>query len=180
MWTGFVVDASGEHQLQDRFTRDAAQRDVLLASVSLELRARTHTLSLALKDIRDDALPASSVRSLRIAREAVCTVSQLLDDVLCVARFQTNRLALRPQEFDLHEFTEQVREAHAPMAPAKRLNMTTRAFEPSIRRTNGIELHGLGLSIRRRLVQMMGGTILRSSQASGGTTARVTIPSTGR
>ena len=59
-------------------------------------------------------------------------------------------------------------------------DMTTRAFEPLIRQTNGIELHGLGLSICPRLVQMMGGTIVLSSQASGGTTARVTIPSTGR
>ena len=63
------------------------------------------------------------MRSLRTAREAACTVSRLLDDVLCVARFQTNRLALRPQEFDLHELREQVREAHAPMALAKRLNL---------------------------------------------------------
>ena len=245
-----MVNASTEHQLQDRFTRDAAQRDVLLASVSLEMRAPTHTLSLPLKDLRDDALPANSVHPLRIARETACTVSQLLDDVLYVARFQTNRLKLRPQEFDLPELTAQVREAHAPMALAKRSNLsvdverevprmvhldllrlkqvltnllstavkytehggmtlsvsssaagshasmleftvqdsrigmsadvTKRAFEPLIRRTNGIELDGLGKSICRRLAQMMGAAFVLSSRASGGTTARVTIPSTGR
>jgi two-component system, NarL family, sensor histidine kinase EvgS len=250
VWTGYVVDASAEHQLQDRLTRDAAQRDVLLASASQELRAPTHTLSLALQDINEELLPAGSARSLRIARDAARTLSQLLNDVLDVARFQTNRLELRPQDFDLHELTEQVREAHAPLALAKRLNlsvnvdpevphmvfldplrlkqvltnllsnaikytehggvslsvsssasgshasmleftvqdsgigmstdMTTRVFEPLTRQPNGIELSGLGLSICRRLVQMMGGTIMLTSQASGGTTARVTIPSTGR
>ena len=250
VWTGYVVDASAEHQLQDRLTRDAAQHDVLLASASQELRAPTHTLSLALQDISDDMLPAHSVRSLRIAREAAQTLSQLLNDVLDVARFQTNRLELRPQDFDLHELIEQVREAHASAALAKRLNlsvavssdvphmvfldplrlkqvlanllsnaikytehggvtlsvsssasgshasmlefavqdsgigmsadMTARVFEPLTPQVSGIELSGLGLSICRRLVQMMGGTIVLASQASGGTTARVTIPSTGR
>ena len=87
--------------------------------------AHPHALSLPLKDVRDDALPANSVRSLRIPREAACTVSQLLDDVLYVARFQTNRLKLRPQELDLSELTAQVRKAHAPMALAKRLNLAS-------------------------------------------------------
>jgi two-component system, NarL family, sensor histidine kinase EvgS len=250
VWTGYVVDASAEHQLQDRLTREAAQRDVLLASASQELRAPAHTLSLALQDISDDKLPSNSVRSLRIARDAARTLSQLLNDVLDVARFQTNRLELRPQDFDLHELTEQVREAHAPAALAKHLNlsvsvgpevarmvfldplrlkqvlsnlisnaiqytahggvtltvsssasgshasmlefvvqdsgigmsadMLTRVFEPVARQTTGIEMRGLGLSICRRLVQMMGGTIVLEGHASGGTTARVTIPSTGR
>jgi two-component system, NarL family, sensor histidine kinase EvgS len=250
VWTGYVVDASAEHQLQDRLTREAAQRDVLLASASQELRAPAHTLSLALQDISDDALTSNSARSLRIARDAARTLSQLLNDVLDVARFQTNRLELRPQDFELRELIEQVREAHAPAALAKRLtltvnvspdvarmvfldplrlkqvlsnllsnaikytehggvalsvsssasgshasmlefvvqdsgigmsaDMTTRVFEPFTRQTSGIELSGLGLSICRRLVQMMGGTIVLASQESGGTTARVTIPSTGR
>jgi two-component system, NarL family, sensor histidine kinase EvgS len=265
VWTGYAVDASAEHQLQDRLTRDAAQRDVLLASASQELRAPTHTLSLALQDIPDDKLPTASVRSMRIARDAARTLSQLLGDVLDVARFQTHRMELRPQDFDLHALIEQVREAHAHAARLKHLNlevnvgpevprmvfldplrlkqvltnlmgnaiqftehggvalrvsgsasgshasmlefavqdsgvgmsneMTTRAFEPMSRSaaatelsSSGASLHhaGLGLSICRRLVHMMGGTIVLDSQVAdgkngkSGTTARVTLPATGR
>jgi two-component system, NarL family, sensor histidine kinase EvgS len=74
-------------------------------------------------------------------------------------------------------------------------DMMRRVFEPLTRGAGGAELGtaspasshaGLGLSICRRLVQMMNGTIVLESQTAGsegghsGTTARVTIPATGR
>jgi two-component system, NarL family, sensor histidine kinase EvgS len=265
VWTGYAVDVSAEHQLQDRLTRETAQREMLLASASHELRAPTHTLSLALQHIADETLPAISLRSMRIARDAARTLSQLLNDVLDVARFQTKHLELRPQDFDLREVINQVREAHAQEAQRKHLNlevsvgpevpsmvfldplrlkqvltnlignaieftehggvalhvsasasgshasmlefvvqdsgvgmspdMMRRVFEPLTRGAGGAELGtaspasshaGLGLSICRRLVQMMNGTIVLESQTAGsegghsGTTARVTIPATGR
>ncbi len=265
VWTGYAVDASAEHQLQDRLTREAAQRDVLLASTSQELRAPAHILSMALQDITDDKLPAESVLSLRVARDAASTLSQLLDDVLDVARFQAHRMALRPQDFDLRQLMEQVRDAHVQAAQLKYLNLTV-SVEPNVPHTvhldplrlkqvlthligNAIQFteHGgvtisvlssasgskasmlefvvqdsgigmsdeaakralqltsiaaeggepgrpgraqihssLSMSICRRLVQLMGGTIVLENHADSGTgdatgtTARVTIPATAR
>jgi two-component system sensor histidine kinase EvgS len=123
VWTGYVVDISAERALQERVQREAAERHVLLASASHELRAPTHTLSLALQAIPPDGVPPASVRSLRIARDAARTLGQLLDDVLDAARFQAQAetLELRPQDFDLHGLIEQVRDAHAGPAAAKGL-----------------------------------------------------------
>ena len=125
--TGYVVDVSAERQLQERLAREADERHVLLASASHELRAPTHTLSLALQAIPAEGVPPASARSLRIAREASRTLAQLLDDVLDAARFQAGHMELRPKDFDLHAFVEQLREAHAGALAAKQL-----AFECQI------------------------------------------------
>ncbi len=123
VWTGYVVDISAERALQERLQQEAAERHVLLASASHELRAPTHTLSLALQAIPADGVPPASARSLRIARDAARTLGQLLDDVLDAARFQAQAeaLELRPQDFDLHGLLEQVCDAHAGPAAAKGL-----------------------------------------------------------
>ena len=104
--------------LQDQVQQEAAERHLLLASASHELRAPTHTLSLALQ-----AIPPDSARHLRIARDAARTLGQLLDDVLDAARFQAKieAIELRPQDFELHALIEQVCEAHAGPAAAKGL-----------------------------------------------------------
>ena len=125
VWTGYVVDLSTEHQLQQQVAQqtahDAAQRHLLLASASHELRAPTHTLSLALQSIAPASLPEASSKALRIAREAAGNLAQLLDDVLDVARFQAGRMELRPQDFDLHHLLQQVQDAHAEALAAKGL-----------------------------------------------------------
>jgi two-component system, NarL family, sensor histidine kinase EvgS len=120
-----VVDLSTERQLQqqvaDQAAHDAAQRHLLLASASHELRAPTHTLSLALQSIDATGLPQPSSKALGIAREAASNLTQLLDDVLDVARFQAGRMELRPLDFDLHTLIQQVRDAHAGALAAKGL-----------------------------------------------------------
>lgn len=246
VWTGYVVDVSTERQLQERLAREADERHVLLASASHELRAPTHTLSLALQAIPADGVAPASARSLRIAREASRTLAQLLDDVLDAARFQAGPMELRPQDFELRAFVEQLREAHAGALAAKQLgfecqigpevprmvfldplrlkqvlsNLLGNAvrythqghvalrvgararigqapmlefvvedsgegipaerqqhlFEPfgSVSAAPGST--GLGLSICRRLAQMMDGTIEVDSAPGHGTTVRVALP----
>ena len=120
-WTGFVVDVTAEQALQRRLAGDAQERYLLLASASHELRAPTHTLSLALQSVPDDDILQASRHDIAIAREASRTLAQLLDDVLDTARASFGRLELRPQNFDLHALVAQVADAQAGAAAAKGL-----------------------------------------------------------
>jgi two-component system, NarL family, sensor histidine kinase EvgS len=107
--------------LQERLAKEASERHVLLASASHELRAPTHTLSLALQTLSGQGWPEPAARSLRIAKEASRTLAQLLNDVLDVARFDAGHVELRPQNFDLRALIEQIREAHEGALIAKQL-----------------------------------------------------------
>jgi two-component system, NarL family, sensor histidine kinase EvgS len=264
-WTGYVVDISPERELQQRLADQAEERHVLLASASHELRAPTHTLSLALQAIPEGGVPESSARPLRIAREAARTLAQLLDDVLDAARFQSRSAPtavmpappvnpaqglLRWQDFDLRVLLEQVHEAHTGAAAAKglRFERELAADVPQIARGDPLRLKqvltnvlsnaikytavghvrwrvamqawpdgrpalvfeisdsgpgidaarrarlfepfgnapmvegstGLGLSICRRWLELMGGTITLDSAAAGGTSVQVALPITAR
>jgi two-component system sensor histidine kinase EvgS len=119
--TGYVVDVSSERHLQERLAKEASERHLLLASASHELRAPTHTLSLALQTLSSEGWPEPATRSLRIAKEASRTLAQLLNDVLDVARFDAGHVELRPQNFDLRVLIEQIRDAHSGALSAKQL-----------------------------------------------------------
>lgn len=120
--TGYVVDVSSERHLQERLAKEASERHLLLASASHELRAPTHTLSLALQTLSGDGWPEAAARSLRIAKDASRTLGQLLNDVLDVARFDAGHVELRPQDFDLRALIDQIRDAHAAALAAKGLS----------------------------------------------------------
>jgi len=120
-WTGYVVDASDAHALQQRLAREARSRHLMLASASHELRAPTHTLALALQAVGDAGVPPPLVRPLTIAQEAARTLSQLLDDVLDAARLDAGRLELRPREYDLHALLDSLADAYRGEAAAKGL-----------------------------------------------------------
>jgi signal transduction histidine kinase/CheY-like chemotaxis protein len=256
--SGYVVDVSSERHLQERLAKEASERHLLLASASHELRAPTHTLSLALQTLNSEGWPDADARSLRIAKEASRTLAQLLNDVLDVARFDAGHVELRPQDFDLLALIEQVRDAHAAALAAKGLRfecavagdvpqlifldplrlkqVLTNLLSNATRYTHqgGVTLRvemaqdplissdpdgrakpmlsllvsdtgvglpperhanpfapfgrvapleggsGLGLSICRRLVEMMGGRIELTSPTGAGTQARVWLPVTVR
>ena len=127
VWTGFIVDISTERELQQRLQREAEARNLLLASASHELRAPTHTLSLALQSLREDGLDAAQCDALRIANDSARTLGQLLNDVLDAARLDRGELRLAPRDFDLHALIHEVAGAWRAAAASKGL-----AFDSSI------------------------------------------------
>lgn len=108
-WTGYVVDITAERELQDRVEREAQARNLMLASASHELRAPTHTLSLALQTLAQSAPEPARATALTVAQDAVRNLGQLLNDVLDAARLDRGELHLRPQVFSPRELVEQIR-----------------------------------------------------------------------
>lgn len=124
-WTGYVVDSSSERTLQDRLVDAAHSRNLVLASASHELRAPAHTLALALHALPAQGLTPAQDSALRIARDAVDTLSQLLGDVLDAARFDGAPLRLRPQDFDLPALLHTVADSAEVHARAKGLDFVS-------------------------------------------------------
>ena len=247
-WTGFVIDVSSEHAMKERLAQEARERHLMLASASHELRAPAHQLALALQDAALDAVPPAAGRPLAVARDAVRTIGQLLDDVLDTARLDAGRLELRPHEFDLHALLHQLHEAQRGVFEARQLTLVleiapgvprtvqadplrlkqvllnllsnaakyteaggatlsvdvghdgaatlvfvvqdsgvgiapeqqARLFEPYVTLGTGpadeLPSSGLGLSICRRLVELMGGRIALHSAPGAGTRVTVQVP----
>jgi two-component system, NarL family, sensor histidine kinase EvgS len=128
VWTGYVVDVTPERQLQAKLGREAETRNLLLASASHELRAPTHTLSLALQSVSGRGLAAEETAALVVARQSALTLGQLLNDVLDAARFSNQAIKLRPRSFDLHALVQEVAGAWRAAAGTKGL-----AFECDVR-----------------------------------------------
>jgi two-component system sensor histidine kinase EvgS len=124
VWTGYVVDVTTERDLQARLARESEARTLLLATASHELRAPTHNLSLALQSMDAAKMDATAGSALRIARRAVQTLTQLLNDVLDVARLEAGPIPLRPQTFDLRELIDALAEAWAASAREKGLGFS--------------------------------------------------------
>jgi len=152
-WTGYIADVTAEHRMQQRLTEAAEARNVMLASASHELRAPAHTLALALQALQTlppERLAPQQHGALRIARDAVDTLSQLLGDVLDAARFDGEPLRLRPQEFSLRDLLQMVSEAAAAQAAAKGL-----AFEPRIAADVPDRIHGDPLRLKQVLINLL-------------------------
>jgi two-component system, NarL family, sensor histidine kinase EvgS len=122
-WTGAATDVSAEHALRDQLEAEARERHVLLASASHELRAPTHTLSLALQSLPGSALDGDAAGKLQIARDATKTLTLLLDDVLDAARVTAGAVELRPQSMDLGDLVDRLAAEHGAAAAAKGLSL---------------------------------------------------------
>lgn len=129
--TGVIIDLSGEHELQARLVQAAQQRNLMLASASHELRAPAHTLALALQAVQATDLPADALGPLRIARDAVDTLSQLLGDVLDAARLEGAPLRLHARPMDLPAFLHDVADGATITARAKGLAFEA-DFDPGL------------------------------------------------
>ena len=127
VWTGYVVDVSAEHELQQRLAQEAQSRSLMLASASHELRAPTHTLSLALQSLSPVGLDDEQRRAVQVAQESAQTLAELLSDVLDAARPGQETLQLRPRTFDLHQLLDSLSRAWRAAARTKGL-----AFELDI------------------------------------------------
>jgi two-component system, NarL family, sensor histidine kinase EvgS len=133
-WTGYVVDVTQQYDLQMQMSRDAEERYLWLASASHELRAPAHTLALALQSLPSEAVRADQHGTLRIARDAVHSLSQLLDDVLDAARLRLGKVELRPEQFNVHALFQQVADSQARLIAEKglRLHVQVAADVPPI------------------------------------------------
>lgn len=149
-WTGYLIDTSHEHELQKRLVDAAQSRNLLLASASHELRAPAHTLTLALQALPPQGLTAEQDRALRVARDSVDALSQLLGDVLDAARLDGAPLRLRPRDFDLRELLQQLADSSAATAAAKGLH-----FEASIDPALPARVHADPLRLRQVVVNLV-------------------------
>jgi two-component system sensor histidine kinase EvgS len=134
VWTGFVVDVSTQHQLQQRLAQEAQSRSLMLASASHELRAPTHTLSLALQSLSPEGLDDEQRKAVQLAQDSAHTLSELLNDVLDAARSGQEGLRLRPRTFDLHQLLEDLGRAWRTAARTQGLGFEMRV-EPDVPRT---------------------------------------------
>jgi two-component system, NarL family, sensor histidine kinase EvgS len=122
--TGYVVDTTQEQELQTRLVDAARAHNLTLASASHELRAPAHTLALALQTLPTDGLAPAQGAALRIARDAVDTLTQLLGDVLDAARLDGMPLRLQPRAFELRDVLQRLADGAAAHASNKGLQFT--------------------------------------------------------
>lgn len=134
VWTGFLSDVTAEYELQQRLAREAQARNLLLASASHELRAPTHTLSLALQALPREGLSDEQRKAVSIADESAHTLAELLNDVLDAARAGHEALQLRPRHFDLHQLLEDLSRAWRSAARTKGLHFEL-SVAPEVPRT---------------------------------------------
>jgi two-component system, NarL family, sensor histidine kinase EvgS len=133
-WTGYLVDVTQRHLMQQRIERESDERYLLLATASHELRAPAHTLVLALQTMADAERSSASGSPQAIARDAAKTLVQLLDEVLDMARTRYGRIEIRPQHFNLHALFEQVANSQAGLIAEKGLRFTHQ-IAPGVPRT---------------------------------------------
>jgi two-component system sensor histidine kinase EvgS len=129
-----LVDVTAEHELQQRLAREAQARNLLLASASHELRAPTHTLSLALQALPREGLSEEQRKAVQIAEDSAHTLSDLLNDVLDAARAGHEALQLRPRHFDLHQLLDDLARAWRSAARTKGLQFEL-SIAPEVPRT---------------------------------------------
>jgi two-component system sensor histidine kinase EvgS len=157
--TGYVVDVSTERALQAGLAREARARNLLLASASHELRAPTHTLTLALQSLAGEVPAAAQAPAMAVAQDAARTLGQLLNDVLDAARFDAGELTLRPQDFDLHALLATLAQAFDAEARAKGL-----AF--ALQRSPDLPalVHGDPLRLKQLLTNLLSNAIKYTPQ----------------
>jgi two-component system, NarL family, sensor histidine kinase EvgS len=166
-WTGYVIDVTEQHDLQERYTREADERHVMLASASHELRTPAHTIAMALQSLPADGLPPQWQQPLGAARDAARTLGQLLDDVLDAARLDAGRLQLRPHAFDLHDLLAQLVSASRVLAQARGLAFES-SVEPGVPRT----LFGDPLRLKQVLLNLAANAVKYTPEGHVRLTAR--------
>ncbi len=173
VWTGCVVDVSAERELQQRLAQEAESRNLMLASASHELRAPTHTLSLALQSLSTLRLDDEQRRAVHVAQESAHTLAELLNDVLDAARPEAEALQLRPRSFDLHQLLEDLAGAWRAAARTKGL-----AFELQIAADVPRTLQTDPLRLKQVLINLLSNACKYTSQGQVSMLASCTPPGT--
>lgn len=175
IWTGYIVDVTTERDLQQRLAREAESRNLMLASASHELRAPTHTLSLALQSLTEGHLPPAQRESLRIARDAARTLAQLLNDVLDAARFENEHMRLRPRDFDLPALLAETAGAWRAAAHSKGLRFEA-DFAPDLPRVVRLD----PLRLKQILTNLLSNACKHTPRGTVSLAARRAVDAAGR
>ncbi len=168
IWTGYMVDVTAEHQLQKKLAEDAEARSLMLASASHELRAPTHTLSLALQSLPRAGLTEDQRRALQVAEDSAHTLSELLSDVLDAARSGHEPLRLRPRAFDLHRLLGDLSRAWRAAAHTKGLRFEL-DIAPGVPRTVQLD----PLRLKQVLINLLSNACKYTAQGTVTLQARV-------
>jgi two-component system, NarL family, sensor histidine kinase EvgS len=182
VWTGYLVDVTAEKLLQKRLAEEAESRRLMLASASHELRAPTHTLSLALQALPRAGLSDEQNKALQVAEDSAHTLADLLNDVLDAARNGREALKLRPRVFDLHQLLGDLARAWRSAAHTKGLRFEL-AIAPEVPHTVQLD----PLRLKQVLINLLSnackyterGTVTLTAAMAGPQRLRVEVADTG-
>ena len=109
---------------------DALQtKNLYVASASHELRGPLQAVTLALQRLGDGPLGAEQRKAWSIAQDSTAALTQLIDDVLDLARFEAGKLVLRPVVVDLPAQLRQLVDNHRPAIASRGLRLSLRIAE---------------------------------------------------
>ena len=171
VWTGYLVDVSGERELQARLLDAVQAKNLFVANASHELRAPLQVILLALHRLGLGALDASQRQSWQLAQQASETLVQLIDDVLDLARFESGRVRLQPTRVALAPMLTQLAGQHRLAADARGLALDLVLLP-------GLPTHALldALRLRQLLANLVGNAIKYTARGEVTLTAGLLAP----
>ena len=119
-----------DHQMKQLAETDR-RKDEFLAILAHELRNPLQPLLTAVELLAVDETKPVPPRVRGIIERQVQSIGRLVDDLLDVARFQTGRLELRRETFDLGKLVEEAVGESRPAAAARRHDLTVVGSGPS-------------------------------------------------
>ncbi|MDT7833877.1 transporter substrate-binding domain-containing protein [Aquabacterium sp. OR-4] len=158
-FTGYIVDVSTERALQAQLLDAMQAKNLFVASASHELRGPLQAVTLALQRLSEGPLDAAQRQVCRIAQDSSSALTQLIDDVLDLARFEAGRLTLNPQPLDLPALLAQLVDNHRLAAESRglRLGLT---LDPQL----PVRVLADGLRLRQLLVNLVGNAVKYTPQ----------------
>ncbi|MEK8051730.1 transporter substrate-binding domain-containing protein [Ideonella sp. DXS22W] len=153
-WTGYIVDVSTERALQAQLLDAMQAKNLFVASASHELRGPLQAVTLALQRLSEGPLDEAQRQVCRIAQDSSSALTQLIDDVLDLARFEAGRLTLHPAPLDLSALMAQLVDNHRLAAESRGLRLGLQ-IDPAVPR----RVLADGLRLRQLLVNLIGNAV---------------------
>lgn len=158
-WTGYIVDVSTERALQAQLLDAMQAKNLFVASASHELRGPLQAVTLALQRLSEGPLDAGQRQVCRVAQDSSAALTQLIDDVLDLARFEAGRLTLNPAPLDLRALLTQLVDNHRLAAESRGLRLHL-AIDPAL----PLRVLADGLRLRQLLVNLIGNAVKYTPQ----------------
>lgn len=166
-WTGYIVDVSTERALQAQLLDAMQAKNLFVASASHELRGPLQAVTLALQRLSEGPLDAAQRQVCRIAQDSSSALTQLIDDVLDLARYEAGRLTLQPLPLDLPALLAQLVDNHRLAAESRGLRLGL-SIDPGLPQ----RVLADGLRLRQLLVNLIGNAVKYTPQGEVQVTAR--------